>query len=432
MSNYQAIIAKIDQVIEIPGADNIHIAKVLGECVIVSKTWQVGMLGVFFPAGTQLSVEYAAYNNLYRDKENNRDKEKAGFFDNNRRVRAQPFMKVKSEGFFADLNSLEFAGDVSTLKQGNTFEEFNGKKIATKFINEKTRQQASNKAGQPGKARKKISTPLFVEHTDTGQIRHNMHRIEPGDLISIQTKKHGTSVRYTHTKVYTELPKWKKFVNRFVPIFPEFVWDYVVGTRRVVLNTPTKEGFHGSEAYRFEWLEKLKPYMAKGMTIYGEIVGFANNRPIMQRHSTKDLKNKDLLKKYGETMTYRYGCLDDQNDFHIYRITLTTEDGTSIDFTQKQLVEWCNSRGFKPSHDLIVPFVYAGDSEALANLVETLTEREDVLCEDYHDASHISEGVIIRIDKGDTKPLFLKNKSYYFKVLEGIAQENEVDLEDAS
>jgi hypothetical protein len=38
----------------------------------------------------------------------------------------------------------------------------------------------------------------------------------------------------------------------------------------------------------------------------------------------------------------------------------------------------------------------------------------------------------VRLDKGTLQPLFLKNKSYAFKVLEGIAQEVEVDAEDAA
>lgn len=47
--NHQAIVAKITEVVSIPSADNIHIAKVLGESVIVSKAWGVGFEGILFP-----------------------------------------------------------------------------------------------------------------------------------------------------------------------------------------------------------------------------------------------------------------------------------------------------------------------------------------------------------------------------------------------
>jgi hypothetical protein len=95
MSNYSAFIAKIDRVEPIEKADKIHVAYVLVEPVIVSKEWGVGKVGVFFAPDTQLSVEFCANNNLYRDAEKNSDKTKKGFFENNRRVRAQPFLGIK-------------------------------------------------------------------------------------------------------------------------------------------------------------------------------------------------------------------------------------------------------------------------------------------------------------------------------------------------
>src|SRR5690554_3202944 len=93
---HKAIIAKITETTPIPGADRIHVAKVLGESVIVSKEWKEDMVGVLFPVDLQLSEEFCHHNNLFRDSEKNKDKTKKGFFENNRRVRAQPFLKVKS------------------------------------------------------------------------------------------------------------------------------------------------------------------------------------------------------------------------------------------------------------------------------------------------------------------------------------------------
>lgn len=117
---------------------------------------------------------------------------------------------------------------------------------------------------------------------------------------------------------------------------------------------------------------------------------------------------------------------------HIYRVTLTTEDGSTVDYTQHQLVQWCKDRGFDPAFDIVEPFVYDGNQAALVELVDKLTERPEWLTEDYHDTSHISEGVIVRADRNTLTPLFLKSKSYAFKVLEGIISEKEVDIEDIS
>src|SRR5690606_29639571 len=93
-TNYCGIVAKIAKLEQIPNADNIQVAYVLGEVVIVSKTAKVGCIGVFFPPDTQLSSDYLSNNNLYRDADKNKNPESKGFFDSNGRVRVQPFMKV--------------------------------------------------------------------------------------------------------------------------------------------------------------------------------------------------------------------------------------------------------------------------------------------------------------------------------------------------
>ena len=95
----------------------------------------------------------------------------------------------------------------------------------------------------------------------------------------------------------------------------------------------------------------------------------------------KALKDKAFQKKYGDTVTYKYGALEGEAKFHIYRITLTTEDGSCIDYTQPQLVQWCKDRGLDPAYDVVEPFIYNGDEEALRTLVEQLTERPEVLTE---------------------------------------------------
>lgn len=427
MSNYKAMIAKVDTTIPIEGADRIQIAKILGESVIVSKLIKEGDVGVFFCAGTQLSEEFCKNNDLYRDSSKNSNPEASGFFDGNRRVRAQPFMKVRSEGYFAELSSLVWTGfKISDLKLGDTFEDLNGKNVCKKYVNPNARTPNQQK-----KEKKKKAVPTFVEHSDTAQFKYNLPKIEKGSMISIQSKIHGTSARYGYHKVLQKMPKWKEFLNKVVPLFDEeYEYEYVAGTRRVILDDPEKEGFHGKEQYRFDVLELLKPYLDKGMTVYGEIAGYANGKPIMSVHQTKSLKDKNFTKKYGKDVVYKYNCVEGHYRFHVYRITMTNDEGNTIDFTQQQIVKWCNDRGLIPAYDVIDPFFYDGDSDKLMTLVESLTERPEVLTEDYHDPSHVSEGVIIRIDNGNTTPVFFKNKSYAFKVLEGIASEKTVEVED--
>ena len=106
----KAIVAKVTQVMAIPGADKVHVAVVLGENCIVSKDVGVGYVGLLFPADTQLSEQYCFENNLNRHGTDNKNPEKTGFFDSNRRVRVQPFLKVKSTAYFASVESISYCG----------------------------------------------------------------------------------------------------------------------------------------------------------------------------------------------------------------------------------------------------------------------------------------------------------------------------------
>src|ERR1700741_2298650 len=102
----KAIISKVTEVMPIEGADNIQAARVCGEAVVVSKSVQVGDIGIFFPVDCQVSEDYARVNNLYRHSHLNADNTKTGFFEDNRRVKAVTLRKVKSCGYFAPLDSL--------------------------------------------------------------------------------------------------------------------------------------------------------------------------------------------------------------------------------------------------------------------------------------------------------------------------------------
>lgn len=437
---HKAIVSKIAKVESINGADKIQVAYVLGEKVIVQKSAQVGDMGVFFMPDLQLSDEFCRENNLFRDKEMNADQTKAGFFDRNRRVRAQPFMKIKSEGFFVPFDNFDYTGfDVNKFEEGFQFDNLNNREICKKFVSEKT-QRAINSLTKTKKL-KKVETPLFQQHVDTEQLKYYIDSIPVGAVLSFHSKLHGTSARYSHTLIRKDrdysgvIGLIKKMCDKWKGVEPTTEhWGYVAGTRRVVLNEGDgeKDGYNGPEQWRLDWLDKLKPFMNKGLTVYGEIVGFANGKPIMGVHNTGSLKDKSFTKKYGETMVYKYGCNEAQNRFFIYRVTQSLPDGNSFDFTPSQVMKWASDRGFEHTFRVADDMVYNGDKETLLSLVEELTERNETLTEDITDPSHVSEGIIIRVDGEKMTPKFYKSKSYAFKVMEGIFKEDNVDTEDAS
>jgi hypothetical protein len=427
----------------------------------VDKSVQIGSVGVYFDGELQLSEKYCSENNLYRNKELNANKEKAGFFEENRRVRVQKFMKVKSEGLFMPLESLEFTGTkINKLKIGDAFDEIENEKICCKYISARTLAYLNSKKNNQKKV-KVIEAPMFKEHLDSEQLAYYIDTIPVGALLSFEHKWHGTSGRatYTKTKRLNKIPNWlentlakfyqTKFIGRsaqhangklqeykikYPNLFSTEKWEYLAGSRRVVIfpEQADKEGFHGKETWRFDIIEQLKPYLAKGMTIYFEVVGFVNGSPIMGKHDVSKLKDPKYTNKYGKEITYKYGCLDGTHKIKIYRINLSNEDGESVDLTYPQMVAWCDKRGLPCSKPLIPSFIYDGDKEKLMELVKKLAENEENLCEDYIDPSHINEGCVVRVDYKDLVPSFYKYKSFPFKVLEGIAKDTSVDMEDAS
>jgi hypothetical protein len=63
--NYAATIVTIKEIHPLEGSDNIVGTTLFGSQAIVGKDTQVGDVGIFFPAETQLSQEFAYENNLH-------------------------------------------------------------------------------------------------------------------------------------------------------------------------------------------------------------------------------------------------------------------------------------------------------------------------------------------------------------------------------
>lgn len=245
MPTHAAIIAKVEKIVPIPGADRVQIAEVLGEFCVVSKDVKVGNIGVLFPADLQLSVAFCEYNNLFRDSSKNADTRVKGFFDDNRKVRCQKFLKVNSTAFFTSLNSLAYTGK-PTFEVGDRFQDIvvDGKvfPICKRYVSPQVERKRANEASN-GPKKKKKEIPLFLEHKDTQQLRHFIEMIPEGAILSFHAKAHGTSFRVGNLPVKRELPWWKRQVNNlFGPVFPEESYEFVVGTRRTILQTPDKVG----------------------------------------------------------------------------------------------------------------------------------------------------------------------------------------------
>lgn len=420
---HKAIVTKIDNVEPIQGADKIQVAYVLGEQVVVSKDAKVGDVGIFFPVDIQLSEEYCYENNLFRDASKNKDTTKKGFFENTRRVRSQPFLGVKSSGYFTSIDSVSYTG-VQHLD--STFDELNGHKICQKYVSDEA-QKVMSVAGGNKKLSKQSLFPTFAKHVDSEQFKHFVSNIKPGSLLSFHAKVHGTSFRVGLVRKVRELNLWQKLINKLGGDIQDYTYELTVGTRNVVIESDEKEGFHGSEAFRFEVANVLEPHLEPGMIVYGEIAGFVNGKPIMPNGDVRALKDKRYTEKYGNTNVFSYGCKEHEYRFHIYRITRETVNGENIDMSAKEVESWATKRGLLATVEVSPQMVYDGNEEYLRELVEELTERPTVLTADYINPNQIGEGIIIRVDYNGITPKFFKSKSYAFKVMEGMIEAADIE-----
>lgn len=429
---YKAIICELRHVRPHSNADKIQLATVYSNQIIISLNNEQGQLGIFFPTDGQLSEEFCEANDLigYTDENGER---KGGYFDHKRRVRAQNFRGEKSEGFWMPISCLEFTKyNLSKLKDGDQLDELNGIKICEKYITKASRQQGSgNKKGDKRFKKTKEFYPTFKEHSDTEQLDYNIRRIPAGSLITITDKLHGTSARSSYAKVLNKDSFWRRFVNRFIPIYKSYEWKYVYGSRRVIFDKDERKGtrdYYKTTDFREDHHNKFVNQLKKGETIYYEIVGWASNdKLIMGSVDCTKVKDKAFVKKYGKTMAFTYGCPQGTSNIYIYRISSTNEDGETIDYSWQAVKTRCAELGVQHVPESIDQFIYDGDQDNLMELVENLIDKEDTV-----DPTQVLEGVVVRYENGIYFNA-LKKKNYHFKVLEGIIKEDDtiIDIEES-
>lgn len=437
---YQAIIAKI-YTRPTPNADNLVLGDVLGFQVLVGKDIENGQLGVYFPTDGQLSRDFCEVHNLIGKTDPLTNKRTGGFFDEKRRVKTLKLRKEKSDGFWMPLSCLEFTGvDISILPEGYLFTEINGVEICKQYITQAT------KNAMKSQAKTKRVNKMFPQHVDTEQFAYNKQFIKPGALITMTAKAHGTSHRIANveeTVIEDELFIIQKadfqasgnflkdlFFGIIHELKPRFIWEDVPteklkwtevhGTRRVQLADIHSEGdgFYGMN-FRDNATKQLQGRLKRGEVIYLEIVGWANDTPIMSPHTLDKKEQKELWGKYPETMYYSYGCLPGESKIFIYRITQNDPDGHVTELSWRQVQRRAEELGVPAVYEYC-QFIYGQSDYA-----KTLPELEFIVNElaekhpDPLDSRHIREGVVIRVDD-ISGTHFYKHKSFDFKVLEGI------------
>ena len=454
--SYNIYITRLTNVRPHPNADRLLLAECFGNTVCVSIDHKTGDLGVYFPTDGQISEDFGEANGLFRRKDENGN-EVGGFIDPNKRnVQCIRLRGEKSDGLFLPLCCLESFGDTSSLKEGDIVTVFNGHEIARKYIPKTNHRNHGSGAHNKTKKKKVSIAPLFQEHKDTEQLAYNLKDFKDGDQIEITLKMHGTSGRTAYLpclKGYKRTWKDKLLRREGTPIYE---WDYVTGTRRVVLEN-YDGGFYGSDKFREMHAKTFEGKLRKGETVYYEIVGFTDTgAPIMATADNKKLNDKNFIKKYGKETVFSYGCDPDgkvgygitehevpQSDIYVYRMTMTNEDGDVVEYTPDFMRYRCEQMGVKA-----VPMFWRGyltsdnytyvciDEDS--NPIGTVADYVQYLAESFYEGAdpigktHVREGVVVRIVNRPTFTAY-KHKNFEFKVLENIVKVNAEapDMEEA-
>ena len=458
-------VVKVTELRKHSNADRLQVATFFGNDTIVDLSVKVGDIGVYFPVDLQLSAEYCAQNNLVRKKDENGNNV-GGFLDPEKRnIKAIKLRGEKSDGLYMPLSSFTYCYQkelddtanpevpVVNLSVGDQVTVVNGHDICKKYIPKKQHRQGGYSAGNHTRKTKVPYAPLFAEHADTEQLAYNHGAFRAGDEVEITLKMHGTSQRTGYLPVLQPVKKtfWQKLLKKDPD--PVYAYDYVSGTRRVVMEDfEGGNSFYGSNEFREPHHKLFVGKLNKGETVYYEVVGFTHTGvPIMADGSNKGL-DEEFIKMYGETTRFSYGCEPDglrvvetadmiegtniynetapQSDVYVYRMTMTNEDGFVVDYTPDFMRYRCEQMGVK-TVQVFEKFTIPAKCKKPGEYVQAKAEK-------YYDGpdpvgkTHVREGVVCRILN---RPKFCayKHKNFPFKVIEGIVKDTALapDMEEA-
>lgn len=418
---HDAYVVRLKNIRKHSNADRLQCATVFGANVIVGLDANENDLYIYFPTEVQLDEEYCKINDLVRRKDENGN-QCGGYLDPEKRyIRPLKLRGEVSDGLIMPLSSVASFnnGKVPEVKEGDTITIINGHTLCWKYIPPSKPVKMGGGAKKVKKVEEKV---VFPQHIDTPQLQYYIQNFYPRDHIIITEKLEGTSHRSALLPV--------KKTNWFRKLFhlPEkIVYKDFCGSRRVTIEEKDG-GFYGSNDFRLDVHNKLVPHLKPNMEVFGEIVGYLGDTPIMGSVNTKKLNDKEFTRTYGENMEFSYGCQRGEYKFYVYRIVLLDDDGdVAIEYSTDQIIAWCEDNGFE-----YVPILYRGylgsyewedaDAEArkeIEELASTYNDGPSTL-----DARHWREGCVIRRENNARKFDVYKSKNYTYRFLKGMATDN--------
>lgn len=430
--NYCATVVQLSKFVSLVGCDNIKAALIFGNSVIVGKDTQEGDVGLFFPVETQLSQEFLGANNLFRKPEwGNVDPTKKGFFEEHGRIKAVKFRGHKSEGFFIPLNSLSYVTTAyNTLSLsaaiGYEFDKLDDKEICRKYVPK--RNPGSQRILGPRKARKedRLVENQFRLHTDTENLRRNIHKISPADYISISEKWHGTSAVVANVLIKRNLKWYERALMALGVKVQDTQYGLTWSSRRVIKGVEDalvgKEHFYTSDVWGAV-AQEIGELVPQGYSIYGEIVGYTPDGSSIQPG-------------------YHYGCIHKQHRFLVYRVTQTNPQGKVIELSWPQMKEFCEKLGLEMVKELwygqVQNYIPGSqdviDSEGnwhtiLLSQLEHEYIKEDMCSHNNYEVP--TEGICVRVDRLDSCDTYKLKTFTFFEWESKALDRGEIDIETA-
>jgi hypothetical protein len=431
--NYLAKLVKLTHLRPHGNANNLQCAMIDGNNVIVSIHQKVGDVGIFFPLESKIDASFLKVRSLYREKSQNFDQTKAGFFELNGRVRAVKLRSEQSEGFWvplADFQSWVTFKQSDLIPQiGKEFDTFGDKLLLSKYIPTHVNTPGETKKQKFDKTKKVKQKDLLIPgqfnfHANTPQFGKNIHRFTADSNVTVTKKLHGTSLVSSRVLIKREL-SWKERLAKFLGVsVVESEYKNLFSSRTSIRNLIPTRGSDSIEANRETSIYAkgnalLEPFLQDGMTVYAELVGF------VKPHGTYIQKG------------YDYGCSPGSKHFklYVYRITWTNPAGKVFEWSWQQIKLWCQQYGINHVPELFTGSVYdfldesllEGDSSErfYLKLKERYLERQCTLC-----ANKVpDEGVCVRVNNSLAFEVF-KLKSFAFRQHETkMLDAGEIDIE---
>lgn len=248
----------------------------------------------------------------------------------------------------------------------------------------------------------KIKSIKKLENKPT---RYDITVSTTGNFYANNILVHNSSVRLANQQMAT-YPNWlykllrsKWWNSRPVQFlekkFRRMVWTPIAGSRRVLkLKDNDTQSYYEEDIYN-KALSSITHIIPKSWVIYGELIGWAGEKPIQPK--------------------YTYNVPKGDAHLYVYRIAIVNEDGLSCDLSFDQMAKWCSENGLK-----ICPEIWRGPKRLFdANGYMDVSYHKLGMsqCIPLSPDSPCDEGVVVRIEGGLT-PNFYKCKSPNFLIVE--------------